>query len=163
MVVAKDDRSPLAAWRRFDRPNRASLRVTLTSLRNELAGGRKKITTIPRSLRSELVGPVAGARLKYSKKETLSLSLSFRLYFILSIEEETRKTFETGNEWTSCSRYLQTRPRTSTQRTSRRLFNGPPATPIIFVVVDRRNVLSFILDERDSPLTEGRRRLRSRN
>lgn len=82
MVVAKDDRSPLAAWRRFDRPNRASLRVTLTSLRNELAGGRKKITTIPRSLRSELVGPVAGARLKYSKKETLSLSLFvFILFF----------------------------------------------------------------------------------
>lgn len=97
MVVAKDDRSPPAVWKRFDIADwlaNGSLRVTLTSLRNELAGGRKKITTIPRSLRSELVGPVAGARLKYSKKESLSLSLclSFRLYFILSclhrVEEE---------------------------------------------------------------------------
>lgn len=79
MVVAKDDRSPPAVWKRFDIADwlaNGSLRVTLTSLRNELAGGRKKITTIPRSLRSELVGPVAGARLKYSKKESLSLSLS---------------------------------------------------------------------------------------
>ena len=139
----------IPAWRKRIR---ASLRVTLTSLRNELAGGRKKITTIPRSLRSELVGPVAGARLKYSKKETLSLSLSLSLFvFILffsigRIEEETRKTFETGNEWTSCSRYLQTRPRTSTQRTSssrRRLFKGPPATSMIFVL-DRRYILPFI-------------------
>lgn len=127
VVVAKDDRSPPAVWKRFDIADwlaNGSLRVTLTSLRNELAGGRKKITTIPRSLRSELVGPVAGARLKYSKKESLSLSVClfvFILFFRVCIgskKRRPRKTFETGNEWTSCSRYLQTRPRYEHARTN---------------------------------------------